>query len=441
MKKFISIILTIATLVMMFSVVSVFAEDAEADYEIAGNLFTNGDFEDGYENWSGLNGGWTIGGAHSGQYSMTVSWGSGQKCNQNVTLEKNKVYLMSAWFKIHENSTLDGSGATVAFYATSQGESSLQKWNSDLKVPFSKDEWTQMVWAVSTSGMTQNSAVFTVGFNGQSGAVVLVDDFYIGEPVISDIVLSNVTCSISSSQNTGFIYEWDEDSVDMDFSEIDNLGGYSEPVCYPVFINQVGTTNEMPAMANRWKDVTVTLNHTVQSTDGLRGISKSDSNPRFTVTMAPNFTASDMRPNVPNFTVTLTYGDLSKDIKFTSKYSSHKVSLTEANGTVIDEDDALTNGTWTPTYKFYNKDMGWVRYMAISVLYENGVMKDFVVTKDIIKDASRKSNALLTTAAADSLTVTNAENSCIKTFVWRQGNGTSAPVWQMEPLFEANVID
>ncbi len=440
MKRFLSIILTIAALVMTFSTVSVFAETAEemVDYEIAGNLFTNGDFEGGYEGWSAHANGWCQE-AHSGEYGMIATWGSGQKLYQNVTLEKNKVYLMSAWFKIHENSTLDGSGATVAFYATSSGESSLQKWNSDLKVSFSKDEWTQMVWAVSTSGMNQDSAVFAVGFNGQSGAVVYIDDFYIGEPVLSDIVLSNVTCSISSAQNTGFIYEWDEDSVDMDFSEIDNLGGYSQVVCYPVFVNQVGTTNEMPSMSGKWSSVTVTQTPVTQ--DALASIDKSSSNPRFTVTMAPNFLADSMRTNVPEFDVTLTYGDLTKTINFTSAYSSHKVLLTDTNGTVIDEDDALTNGTWTPTYKFYNKDMGWVRYMAISVLYENGVMKDLVVTKDIIKDASRRSNALLTTTATDSLTVTDAENSVIKTFAWRQGNGTSAPVWQMEPLFEANIID
>lgn len=447
MKKFISVILTIAALVMAFSTVSVFADEVDevVDYEIAGNLFKNGDFEEGYENWSGLNGGWAIGGAHSGNYAMTVSWGSGQKCWQNVTLEKGKVYLLSVWVKLHENSTHDGSGATTAFYITSAEEnvktalSNYQKWNSDLGVKYSKDEWKQVVMAINTNGMVNDSATFTVGFNGQSGAVVLVDDFYIGEPVISDIILSNVTCSISSAQNTGFIYEWDEDSVDMDFSEIDNLGGYSQVVCYPVFVNQVGTTNEMPSMSGKWSSVTVTQTPVTQ--DALAAIDKSSSNPRFTVTMAPNFLADSMRTNVPEFDVVLTYGDLTKTINFTSAYSSHKVLLTDTNGTVIDEDDALTNGTWTPTYKFYNKDKGWVRYMAISVLYENGVMKDFVVTKNLIKDASRKSNALLTTTATDSLTVTDAENSVIKTFAWRQGNGTSVPVWQMEPLFEANVID
>ena len=449
MKKFISIILTIAALVMTFGTMSVAAEEAAeptVDYEIAGNLFKNGDFEEGYENWSGLNGGWAIGGAHSGNYSMTVSWGSGQKCSQNVTLEKGKVYLLSVWVKLHENSTHDGSGATTAFYITSaDGKenvktalSNYQKWNSDLGVKYSKDEWKQVIMAINTNGMVNDSAAFTVGFNGQSGAVVLVDDFYIGEPVISDIVLSNVTCTINST-NAGFIYEWDEDSVDMDFSEMPGSNGYSEPVCYPVFLNQLGTTNEMPAMKNRWSDVSVTLNYTLNGSEGLRVVSKSSSDPKFVVTMAPQFTGA-VRPNVPEFTVTVAYGELSKDIKFTSKYSSHKVFLTDENGTVINEDGVLTNGTWTPTYKFYNKDKGWVRYMAISVLYENGVMKDFVITKEIIKDQST-SNSLLETTATDSLTVTDAENSVIKTFAWRQGNGTTAPVWQMEPLFEANVID
>ncbi|MBQ3554230.1 MAG: hypothetical protein IJA08_06070 [Clostridia bacterium] len=441
MKKFLAMTLAITTLILSLGVFTVSADPVS--YEIEGNLFTNGSFESGRDGWGTESPtlSWYNGGAHTGTGTTSIQWGTGHALYQDVTLQEDKTYVLSAWLKLDESATAGTSGAAVAFFIMGDQMTELsgyQRWNHDLGVTLEKGVWKQVTWEINTNNLSTPTAILKVGFNGQTGVKVWVDDFFIGEAPkpTNGVVLTNATWSVTSSHNTLSTLKWNSEGITIDYAK-ETADGYSDPVRLYLGANTVA--GPLPLSADAWSKLSFETSIVPGSGTALISVNTTTA-PIISMCLAPQ--SGNRAPT--DFDITVTYTpDEGEPVVSTLKvrFIMGGMSVSLSDGvTTINESDALVNGTYTPTVTFYNKRLGWNRYMIISVVMTNGRVSDAVISMgNILEQGWSRS---LATTFDDTLTITDAEISQVKTYIWFQGDGSTAakPVWFMKPIVDPVVI-
>ncbi len=446
MKKFLAITLAITTVILSMTALTVSADTVE---ELQGNLFQNGTMESETlaSVWKSC-GGMTTDVAHTGSTSAKAGslTGSGIRMYQEVTLEKGKSYTYSLWAKGIEAA---GDRILVCPYIEYVKADEKDASNPSMKPYYTANDWKSLStgeWMHITNTITipsdweYPSTTLRVGLNSDK-STYYIDDMFLGILEVTDLAITASRQVGSSGSNAKTIYKWDADSLTIDHSK-ETSNGYTDPVELTIaFVNQIGTT---PVSTEEWKKIqwTCSTNH-IGDSYALRSINTATA-PFFRFTYAPNGGGR----TIEDFSMTAVYTPsegtpITKVFSIRHKLNSWEVSLSDGT-TTIKQGEALQNGTFTPSFTLYNKSLGWKRYMCLSALYEQTeqgiVLKDIVIsTGNTLDQGWTKSS---TTTADDTLTITNAEKSYVKSFIWNQGDGSSPqkPVWSLKPILEAAVI-
>ena len=193
MKKICSAILSLS---MLFASVSFSSLKAYAE-DLPGNLYQNGDFENGKAEPHVMMESGTVGGlvatdeqAHSGSYSLKVTGRSSQAdaWGQRLTVEKGKTYIFTGYVRLASNAKNNKIPVNIYWF---EGDGIINKLYTQEEQPWAnKNGWTQLIDVFTA---TESGTIWPelIGWDYSKGLDdYYVDDIYFGELALSEIEIT-----------------------------------------------------------------------------------------------------------------------------------------------------------------------------------------------------------------------------------------------------------